>query len=155
MNSILITGLKGGIGRTTVAEALRYVCEQENIEAEILDGHARLNCDLRQKVKTADYALIVVEDGVFGQLDIAFMAKELLKDQTRCGVVINKARDMEDVGLQELLLELNIPLLGSIAFNPYYAYVLSEEKNLAQEDKTVYDCLKNALAVMLSIEPEQ
>lgn len=147
MNSILVTGLKGGVGRTTVSESLRYVAEKEGIEIEVLDGHARLNCDLRKKATSADLALIIVEPGVFGQLDISFMAAEMLKKNTKCAVLINKARQEVDEGLLELLKELDIPYVGSIPFNRYFAYELSEDAILAKENQGVYDLVKDVLSL--------
>ena len=147
MSSILVTGLKGGVGRTTVAESLRYVADKEELEIDILDGHPRLNCDLRQKAASADLALIVVEAGVFGQLDIGFMAAEMLKNNTRCAVLINKAREEADQGLLDLLKELDIPYIGAISFNKYFAYELSEGKVLAEEDKKTYELMQDVLAL--------
>lgn len=152
MSSILVTGLKGGVGRTTVAESLRHVADLEGIQVEVLDGHTRLNCDLRKKVAGADLALIVVEAGVFGQLDIGFLAAEMLKDNTRCAVLVNKAREEADQGLLDLLKELKIPFVGSIPFNRYFAYELSEGKILAEDDKKTYRLMQDVLALLVATE---
>ncbi len=148
MNSILVTGLKGGVGRTTVAESLRYVAKKEGLECEILDGHARLNCDLRKKATRADLALIVVEPGVFGQLDIGFMAAEMLKNNTSCAVLVNKAREEVDKGLLDLLEELEIAYVGSIPFNRYFAYELSEDTVLAEDNQGVYNLMKDVFSLL-------
>ncbi len=152
MSSILVTGLKGGVGRTTVAEALRFVADKEGFVVDVLDGHARLNCDLRKKAAGADLALIVVEAGVFGQLDIGFLAAEMLKDNTRCAVLVNKAREEADLSLLDLLKELNIPYAGSIPFNRYFAYELSEGKVLSEEDQKTYKLMQDVLALAAATE---
>jgi MinD superfamily P-loop ATPase len=118
----------------------------------VLDGHARLNCDLRKKAAGADLALIVVEAGVFGQLDIGFLAAEMLKDNTRCAVLVNKAREEADQGLLDLLKELKIPYVGSIPFNRYFAHELSEGKVLAEDDKKTYRLMQDVLALLVATE---
>lgn len=137
MRRILVTGLKGGVGRTTVAESLRHVAHADGLEVEVTDGHARLNCDLRHKAQAADLALIVVEPGVFGRLDLSFLVK-VLKDQgTACTVLVNRAdpdRD-PDPELIALCEELGVGLSGAVAFNRYFARILAEGKVLAEEDR--------------------
>ena len=145
MPSILVTGLKGGVGRTTVAESLSYVAKEEGLCVEVIDANARLNCDLRSKMKKADLALIVVEAGVFGQLDISFLAAELLKDGNRSIVLVNKSREQEDAGLMDLLRELDLQYAGAIPFNRYFAYMLGEGAVLAKEDRNTYALLKEIL----------
>lgn len=144
MIKLLITGLKGGVGRTMIAESLRYVAAKEAIDLEVIDGHARLNCDLRQKAQAADMAIIVAEAGVFGRLDISFLVNTFKEDQIACGVVLNKVQK-KDPELADLLKTLKVPLLGEIADNRYYAYALSEGKILAEEDKTVYQMMQQII----------
>lgn len=147
MCRILVTGLKGGVGRTTVAESLRHVATEDGMEVEVTDGHARLNCDLRRKAEAADLALIVVEPGVFGRLDLSFLVKVLKEQGTVCTVLVNRAdpdRD-PDPELSALCEELGVGLAGAIAFNRYFARILAEGKVLAAEDRGVASTLRAIL----------
>jgi len=156
MTEILVTGMKGGAGRTTVADSLRYVAGREKIPVEIVDGHGRLNCDLRARMSQADYGIIVEEAGIFGRVDIGVTMGELRRRGIPCGVVINKWDLSEDGEMLRFLEDNQLPLLGRIPFNRYTALILSEGKVLAEEMQDMYQLFFTMLRqIMDSLEVER
>jgi len=150
---ILITGFKGGSGKTVVARALTHVAQNEGLDVNIQDGLSRLTCGMRSMIGRADYVIVVEEPGVFGQLDMVFSLKEIKKHDASCGVILNKADLVEDRDFHRLLKENEVPLLGSFPFNRYTAFILAEGKNLAEEINDVYrQCREILDRIMQEVE---
>lgn len=142
---LLVTGFKGGTGKTTVARSLEYVVRQEDLDIQVWDGLSRLTCPVRDMMREADYAIVVEEPGVFGRLDLAFALRELRRTGTPCGVLMNKADLLDDPEMEPWLQEQQIPLLGTLPFNRYTALVLGDGKILAEEMADIAEQLKALL----------
>lgn len=153
---LLVSGLKGGVGRTMLADSLRYVAKKEGMDLEVIDGHARLNCDLRAKAKRADMVLLVAEEDVFGQMELSFMLAGFHKEGLATAVVYNKVSpwsmdkrqeeeaDQADPGAQ-FLLDQGSFFLGRIPQDERVAGLLDQGLTLAQADPGIYQMLKDLL----------
>jgi MinD superfamily P-loop ATPase len=98
----------------------------------IIDGPPGVSCKTVETLENVDYAILVIEDSLFGLHD-ADMVVELLNDLSiPFGVIINKAFNEVHM-VKDYIKENNLKLLVRIPFNRRYQKLGSEGKLLTNE----------------------
>jgi MinD superfamily P-loop ATPase len=105
----------------------------------IVDGPPGIGCPVNASIASADYAVIVTEPTLSGIHDLKRLAELLNKLKIRAGIVINKYDLNVTIAAQisEYAECVNIPVIGSIPFNPEFVKALINGKNIIEINERI------------------
>ena len=134
---------------TPIIRQLKKSELHNSADINIYDSPPGASCSVVETVRGMDYVVLVTEPTPFGLHDLKQMLGILDEMEIPFGVVINRD-GIGDGGVDQYLLENQIPILMRIPFNREIARGIAAGKMLNQIDpkfndkfRTVFDQIKN------------
>lgn len=129
-----------------VKNEARFLADNENKTAVLVDGSPGLGCPVVSSLSGASFAVLVTEPTVSGLHDLRRVYKLVKKFGIKAGCIINKA-DLNLIvsgEIKSFLNEEKIDLLSEIPYNVKFTDAMTNGKTIVEYDKELGDLVSKS-----------
>lgn len=132
------------IGESNGVPIIKELLKNLTYEPSIIDSPPGSGCLVHETIERADYCILVAEPTIFGAQNLALVHELTCVLNKPAGVILNKTENGPNPS-KEYAQSHNLPILGSIPYDPTIAHLTSEGEILVEHDSHYRELFTNIL----------